>query len=148
MAGFNSFDFSRLFFNPASVAWQLGSGISAPVFNRGAIRAAYETVQSNQRIAWTNYEQVVFRSYVEVLDLINQLQTLDEQLKFKSQEVAVQKRSVDNSNTMFSVGYANYLEVINAQARALQAQVESEELQTQQLQNKVNLYKALGRGWF
>lgn len=147
MAGFNAFDFGKLFFNPASVFWQLGSGLSAPVFNRGAIRAAYQTAESSQKIAWTNYEQVVFRSYVEVLDLVNQLQTFEQQLKFKTQEVNVQKRSVDNSNTMFSVGYANYLEVLNAQSRALQAEIERIELQTLQLQTKVHLYRALGGGW-
>jgi NodT family efflux transporter outer membrane factor (OMF) lipoprotein len=147
MAGFNAFDFSRLFFNPASSVYQLGAGLAAPLFNRNRIRMEYEAANASQRIAWYDYEQTVLRSYIEVLDLVNQFQTLDQQVENKSNEVSVQKRSVENSNTMFTVGYANYLDVLNAQSRALQAEIELIELKIQQLQARVNLYKALGGGW-
>jgi outer membrane protein TolC len=147
MAGFNAFDFSKLFFNPASAVYQFGAGLAAPLFNRNRIRMEFEAANANQRIAWYDYEQTVLRSYIEVLDLVNQFQTLDEQVENKSNEVLVQKRSVENSNTMFTVGYANYLDVLNAQTRALQAEIELIELKTQQLQARVDLYKALGGGW-
>jgi NodT family efflux transporter outer membrane factor (OMF) lipoprotein len=147
MAGFNAFDFSKLFFNPASAVYQFGAGLAAPLFNRNRIRMQFEAANASQRIAWYDYEQTVLRSYIEVLDLVNQFQTLDEQVENKSNEVLVQKRSVENSNTMFTVGYANYLDVLNAQSRALQAEIELIELKTQQLQARVNLYKALGGGW-
>lgn len=147
MAGFNAFDFSKLFFNPASAVYQFGAGLAAPLFNRNRIRMEYEAANANQRIAWYEYEQTVLRSYIEVLDLVNQFQTLEQQVENKSNEVMVQKRSVENSNTMFTVGYANYLDVLNAQSRALQAEIELIELKTQQLQARVNLYKALGGGW-
>ncbi|MCH6199179.1 TolC family protein [Aquiflexum sp. LQ15W] len=147
MAGFNSFDFSKLFLNPASMVYQLGAGLSAPIFNRNRIKMQFEVANASQRIAWYDYEQAVLKSYVEVLDLVNQFQTLDSQLENKSNEVMVQRRSVDNSNTMFTVGYANYLDVLNAQSRALQAEIELVELKIQQLQTRVNLYRALGGGW-
>lgn len=147
MAGFNAFDFSRLFLNPASSVYQFGAGLVAPVFNRNQIRANFEAANSRQRIAWYDYEQTVLRSYLEVLDLVNEFRTYDEQLQVKTYEVEVQKRSVENSNTMFMVGYANYLEVINAQSRALQSQIELIELKVKQLQSNVKLYRALGGGW-
>lgn len=147
MAGFNSFDFSKLLLNPASLAFQLGAGLSAPLFNRNRIKMQFEVANASQRIAWYDYEQTVLKSYVEVLDLVNQFQTLDQQLENKSNEVRVQRRSVTNSNTMFTVGYANYLDVLNAQSRALQAEIELVELKIQQLQTRVNLYRALGGGW-
>lgn len=147
MAGYNAFDFSKLFFSPASTAWQLGAGLTAPVFNRRRISLEYEMANSRQRIAWLDYEQTVFKSYLEVLDLVNQYENLEKQIGFKDEEVAVQKRSVDNSNTMFSVGYATYLEVINAQSRALISQIEFVELRRRQLETRVRLYRALGGGW-
>lgn len=147
MAGFNAFDFSKLFFNPASMVYQLGAGLAAPVFNRNKIKMQYEAANALQKIAWYDYEQTVLKSYVEVLDLVNQFQTLDMQLENKSNEVLVQRRSVENSNIMFTVGYANYLDVLNAQSRALQAEIELVELKIQQLQTRVNLYRALGGGW-
>lgn len=147
MAGFNAFDFSRLFLNPASSVYQFGAGLVAPVFNRNQISANFEAANSRQRIALYDYEQTVLKSYLEVLDLVNAFQTYDEQLQVKTYEVEVQRRSVENSNTMFMVGYANYLEVINAQSRALQSQIELIELKVKQLQSNAKLYRALGGGW-
>ncbi|MFD2203372.1 TolC family protein [Shivajiella indica] len=147
MAGFNAFDFSRLFFNPASTVYQFGAGLTAPIFNRNQIRMGFETANAMQQIAWYDYEQTVLKSYLEILDLVNQFEAYQLQVQLKTNEVEVQKRSVDNSNTMFMVGYANYLEVINAQSRALLAEIELVELKTQKLQTNVRLYKALGGGW-
>ncbi|MBW3469407.1 TolC family protein [Arthrospiribacter ruber] len=147
MAGFNAFDFGKLFFSPASMVYQLGAGLTAPVFNRNRIRMEMETAKASQKIAFLEYEQTVFKSYLEILNLINEFRTYDEQLQLKSYEVEVQKRSVDNSNIMFRVGYADYLEVLNAQSRALQSEIELIELKKSQLQTNVKIYLALGGGW-
>ncbi|WP_194974392.1 TolC family protein [Aquiflexum lacus] len=147
MSGFNAFDFGKLFFNPASTVYQLGAGLSAPIFNRNQIKMAFESSNAFQQIAWLEYEQTVFKSYLEVLDLVNQFEAYQLQVQLKSFEVEVQKRSVDNSNIMFTVGYANYLEVLNAQSRALFAEIELVELKIEKLQTNVKLYKALGGGW-
>ncbi|MCH7398411.1 TolC family protein [Belliella sp. DSM 107340] len=147
MAGFNAFDFGKLFFNPASTIYQLGSGLAAPVFNRNQIKMAYEIANSSQRIAYLDYEQTVFKSYLEILDLINSIDQYHNQKDLKLTEVEVQKRSVENSNIMFSVGYANYLDVTNAQRRALESEIELVELKVKELQTKVKLYRALGGGW-
>lgn len=147
MAGFNAFDFSRLFFSPASIASQLGAGLVAPIFNRRQIQSQFDVAKADQRIALLEYEKRTLNAYLEVLDLVNQIHTIENQLKFKDQEVAVLQRSIDNSNTLFSVGYANYLEVINAQSRALQSSIELADLKASQLQAQVQLYRALGGGW-
>jgi len=147
MSGFNAFDFSKLFFTPASTIYQLGAGLSAPIFNRNQIKMAFESSNALQQIAWLDYEQTVFKSYLEILDLVNQFEAYQLQVQLKTNEVEVQKRSVDNSNIMFTVGYANYLEVLNAQSRALLSEIELVELKVQKLQTNVKLYKALGGGW-
>ncbi|WP_194775484.1 efflux transporter outer membrane subunit [Pararhodonellum marinum] len=147
MAGFNAFDFSRLFLTPGSTVYQIGAGLMAPVFHRNQIRAEFEGAKASQKIALLDYEQTVLKSYLEILQWVNDFKMYDEQLQLKIYEVEVQKRSVDNSNTLFSVGYANYLEVLNAQSRALQAEIELVEIKTNQLQSQVKLYRALGGGW-
>ncbi|MCH7414697.1 TolC family protein [Belliella sp. R4-6] len=147
MAGFNAFDFGKLFFNPASTVYQLGSGLTAPIFNRNQVKMAYEIANTSQRIAYLDYEQTVFKSYLEILDLVNSIDQYSNQKNLKRNEVEVQKRSVENSNIMFSVGYANYLDVTNAQRRALEAEIELVELKVKELQTKVKLFRALGGGW-
>ncbi|MDX5338681.1 MAG: TolC family protein [Cyclobacteriaceae bacterium] len=147
MAGFNAFDFGKLFFNPASSVYQIGAGLTAPIFNRREIQAAYQIATADQQIALLEYEKRTLNAYLEVLDLVNQINTLENQLKLKQYEVAVQQRSVENSNTLFSVGFANYLEVINAQSRALESAMELADLKASRLKANVQLYRALGGGW-
>lgn len=147
MAGFNAFDFSKLFLNPASTVYQIGGGLVAPVFNRSRIKAAFETAKAKQKIALYDYEQTVLGGYLEVLGLVNEYQTLKEELTLKTDEVLVQRRSVDNAGTMFKVGYADYLDVINSQSNSLASELDYIELKVQQLQSIVNLYRALGGGW-
>ena len=147
LAGFNAFDFSRLFISPASSIYQFGGGLTAPLFNRRQIRTMFETSKANQQMALLEYEKRTLNAYLEVLDLINDMNTYDQQLKTKQYEVAVLERGIENSNTLFSVGYANYLEVINAQTRTLESAIELADLKAARLQSNVQLYRALGGGW-
>lgn len=147
MAGFNAFEFSKLFFNPASTMYQMGAGLTAPIFNRREIQTRFEIAKADQRIALLDYEKRTLNAYLEVLDLVNQIATFENQLKLKENEVQVLQRSIENSNTLFSVGYANYLEVITAQTRALESSIELADLKASRLQSHVQLYRALGGGW-
>lgn len=147
MAGFNAFDFSKLFLSPGSGIYQFGAGLTAPIFNRREIRSLYEVAKTDQQIALLEYEKKTLNAYLEVLDLINQMDTYDQQLKMKQYEVSVLERAIEHSNTLFSVGYANYLEVINAQSRTLESAIELADLKASRLQANVKLYKALGGGW-
>ncbi|WP_339922474.1 efflux transporter outer membrane subunit [uncultured Cyclobacterium sp.] len=147
MAGFNAFEFSKLFLNPASMVYQLGGGLVAPVFNRSSIKATFESAKAKQKVALYDYEQTVLGGYLEVLGLVNEYQTLKEELNLKTDEVLLQRRSVDNANTMFKIGYADYLDMINSQSNSLVSEIEYIELKIQQLQSIVTLYRALGGGW-
>lgn len=147
MAGFNAFEFSKLFFNPASTMFQFGAGLTAPIFNRRQIQTEFELAKADQQIALLEYEKRTLNAFLEVLDLVNQINTYENQLTLKQNEVSVLQRSIENSNTLFSVGYANYLEVINAQTRALESSIELAELKASRLKAHVQLYRALGGGW-
>jgi outer membrane protein, multidrug efflux system len=147
MAGFNAFEFSKLFFSPASTMYQLGSGLAAPIFNRRQIQSEFEMAKANQKTALLEYEKRILNSYLEVLDLVNRISTFENQVGLKENEVRVLQRSIENSNTLFSVGYANYLEVITAQTRALESAIELADLKASRLQSHAQLYRALGGGW-
>ncbi len=147
MGGFNAFELSKLFLAPLSSVYQLAGGLTAPVFNRGRIKAAYEGAKASQKVALLEYEQVVQSGYLEVLDLVNGYVYLEEQVEIKDQEVLVQQRSVENASTMFRLGYADYLDLINAQSRLLEAELETVQLKVEQLANYSTLYRALGGGW-
>nr|MBI1232864.1 efflux transporter outer membrane subunit [Cytophagales bacterium] len=147
LVGYNAFDFSRLFLNPASAIYQVGGGLTAPIFNRKRIEAMYETAKAEQKIALYDFEQTVLQGYLEVMGLVNDYQYLADQISVKTEEVVVQQRSTENASTMFKIGYADYLDVINSQSRSLEAELDFVKLRVEQYQSYVELYRALGGGW-
>ena len=147
LVGYNAFDFSRLFLNPGSAIYQIGGGITAPIFNRKRIEAMYQTAKAEQKIALYDFEQTVLQGYLEVMGFVNDYHYLSEQIQLKTDEVVVQRRSIENASTMFKIGYADYLDVINSQSRSLEAELDFVKLRVEQFQSYVELYKALGGGW-
>jgi|GEM_PF-2736568 len=81
------------------------------------------------------------------LSEVNEYQTLRDEITMKTDEVLLQRRSVDNANTMVKVGYADYLDMLNSQSNSLASEIDYIELKIQQLQSIVTLHRALGGGW-
>jgi HAE1 family hydrophobic/amphiphilic exporter-1 len=146
-AGLSSFDASRLFNMPGSVAYSLAGGLTTPIFNRNQIRAQYAAAGSRQKIALANYEKKILESYYDVYRTLAVVNTLKEQIALKNSEVDILHRAFNTSNDLFTVGYATYLEVITAQRRMLEAELELTRLRKDRLKSRAVLYRALGGGW-
>jgi len=145
--GFSAFEISKWFVAPASAIYSIGGGLTAPVFQRGRIKALYAAANARQRIALAEYQKTLLEAYHEVYTVGHNHHNLQGQLDLKQREVEVQRRASVNSNDLFSVGYANYLEVITAQRRLLDVELELTNLKKDLLQNRAVLYRALGGGW-
>jgi HAE1 family hydrophobic/amphiphilic exporter-1 len=146
LAGFQSFDFSK-WLSPASAAYNIASGISAPIFRRRQVRAMYDAANARQRVLLGKYERALLTGYYEVYVTITTFENLDERIELKRSEVEVLRQAYNNANDLFSVGYATYLEVITAQRRMLEVELEYTRLKKQKLMNLALLYRALGGGW-
>jgi outer membrane protein TolC len=48
---------------------------------------------------------------------------------------------------LFKSGMANYLDVVTAQATALQSQLDVVDIKRRQISSYVELYRSLGGGW-
>ena len=146
-AGFSAFDVSKWFLSPASAAYGVGGGLVAPIFQRGRIKALYAAANARQRIALEQYQKSLLNAYHEVYTVAHNHYNLEQQLEVKQREVDVLRRASVNSNDLFTVGYATYLEVITAQRRLLDVELEFTNMKKELLQNRAMLYRALGGGW-
>lgn len=144
--GVSSFDASKLL-SPGSVVHNLAAGVSAPIFHQKRIRALYEGATARQRLALVNYEKAVLSSFHEVYTTINAFENLQKQIDLKQQEAEVVNRAFQNSNELFKVGYATYLDVITVQKRLLEVERELARLKKEKLKMRALLYRALGGGW-
>lgn len=145
--GFQAFDAGYLIKAPESVLYSLAGDITAPLFNRNAIKAAYLNANAKQIQAVYNYEQTVLKAYIEVVNQLSNINNLNKTYDLKLQEVEALNQSVDISNNLFKSARADYMEVLLTQRDALEAKFDLIDTKKQQMNAMVNIYRALGGGW-
>ena len=133
--------------NPKSILYNLAGELLAPILNRNAIKSEYYNANAKQIQAIYNYEQLILKAYIEVINKLTRIKNLDESYKLKSQEVEALKQSIDISNDLFKYARADYMEVLLTQRDVLEAKFELVEIKVNQLKTTVAIYKSLGGGW-
>lgn len=144
--GFNAFDISRWFTSPGSLIYSLGAGITAPIFKQYEIRSLFQNARSNQRTALYHYHETALKAYEEVANLVVANEQLEKRKKLKKKESMIHHRSISNANDMFKLNFIGYLEVLSADERYLDCELEYASLSTLNCVTKVMLYRALGGG--
>ena len=145
--GFQAFNPQFLFITPASLAYSALGGLVAPLINKNALKARFNTAKAQQVNALYQYQQSVLNGYVDVLNALTRLQRLSEMNELRKEQSTALNETVSMSTELYQYAKANYLEVLLAQQNALQARLEYLDIVQQQQQAKVRLYKALGGGW-
>ena len=118
-----------------------------PIFNGGQIRSEIHLAEAQQQSTAISYLQTVHRAFEEVSDDVtayNDTRLRTVQLKLY-QDASVD--SVRLANERYDNGYTSYLEVLDAQTRAYQAQIDYSKGQLSERLALVQLYLALGGGW-
>lgn len=144
--GANAFK-SALWFDPASLAYSLVGGISAPLFNRAGVMNNYRNAYAAKNESFLKYQKVVLTSVEEVSTEMYRLQSYQTVSDLKAEEVKTMKEAVSISNELFVTGYANYMEVLIARQNRLDSELQLTEALKQQFVSTIHLYKALGGGW-
>ncbi|WP_276380271.1 TolC family protein [Flavobacterium sp. H4147] len=142
-AGFNSFSFNT-FFDTGSFAWQILGGLTAPVFNKGQIKQEFYVSNRKQEISFLQYQNTITTAFNELSALLHRNEAFEDVLKYKLKEIDHLEIAVNVSNDLYLSGYANYLEIINAQKNKLQAELDFVDIQLRNANSQVLLYKALG----
>lgn len=145
--GYQAFSGKFLFSTPESIAYGLVGNLTAPLINRAAIRAEFNTTQASQLEAFYGYQKSILTGYVEVYNELARVRNLEQLYQFKNNEVEILTLSIETASELFRTGRASYLEVLLTQQNALQAKIALISNKQQQFETSVNLYKALGGGW-
>jgi multidrug efflux system outer membrane protein len=145
-AGVASSDLDTLFSNGTS-AWTFVPQLLMPIFDAGRNRANLETAKVNKDIAIAQYEKAIQTGFKEVADALAGRATLGEQLQAQTAQLNATQTTMQLTDLRFKAGAASSFEVLEAQRSLFAAQQAQVQVQTQQLQNLVTLYKVLGGGW-
>jgi len=127
--------------------WAVGPQISQTVFD-GGLRGA---VTDNARAAYdgtiANYRQTVLSAFQDVEDNLAALRILADEAEVEAAAVRAARRSVTLTTNRYEAGAANYLEVVVAQAAALNNERTAVDIAARRMAAGVRLVKALGGGW-
>jgi len=121
--------------------------IAQPIFQRGALKTQVEVAKLEREQAVIQFRQSVLQATGEVADALVQTEKLQQQEQIAGAQVDTLRQAVVNAKLLFRSDLATYLEVITAQASALQAELNLVAIRRQQLGAIVELYRALGGGW-
>jgi multidrug efflux system outer membrane protein len=145
-AGYASADLGSLVDWPSRFA-QFGPSITVPIFQGGRNKANLQAAEAryNQEVAI--YRGAILNAFREVEDSLSDLSTLASQGEAVARALTSSRDTVNLANERYQRGLTSYLDVVDAQRAALQAERQDAQLRGQRAVSTILLAKALGGGW-
>ena len=144
--GVISRDLNQLFTGPSRL-WGIGPGVTVPIFTAGRNLGNLEASEAKERQAMLQYEQTILQAFQEVEDsLIGYKKSRLARVQYEKL-VMFNSRAVDLSQIQYEEGLIDYLNVLDAQRRLFESEIDLAQTRRAQLVSLVQLYKALGGGW-
>ncbi len=137
---------NALHYNPLTV-WSLGGSLLAPLFNGGRLQAQMDAATAQRDQAAYAYRGAVLNAFSDVENALTATTRLADQSRHAVRRRDVLQQSLGYAHDRYEAGYASYLEELDAQRNLYAAQLEVVRLRQAELDNRVQLYKALGGGW-
>ena len=137
---------NALHYNPLTV-WGLGGSLLAPLFNGGRLQAQMDVATAQRDQAAYAYRGAVLNAFSDVENALTATTRLADQSRHAVRRRDVLQQSLGYAHDRYEAGYASYLEELDAQRNLYAAQLEVVRLRQAELDNRVQLYKALGGGW-
>ncbi|MDE6095488.1 MAG: TolC family protein [Muribaculaceae bacterium] len=132
--------------NPVSfIANAIGS-LSAPLFNRGQNKSRLRIARAEYEIASLDFQQKLIDAGMEVNDALSSWQTAKERLILDKKQIVALKGAVHNTRLLMRNSTTNYLEVLTAQQRLLEAELTEVNDRFDEIQAVITLYRSLGGG--
>ena len=146
-AGVQSAQFADLVAGPGAAIWSLGAGLAAPLIDEGRREARIDQARARRGQALAGYQKAIETGFREVADaLVNVQQTGDSEAELKARLDAA-RNALELSTLRYQSGYSPYLEVLDAQRTANDAELAFVRNRQSRLAFSVDLIKALGGGW-
>jgi len=144
--GFESTALSDWFKWPSRF-WSLGPSITETVFNGWLTR--YQTAQARAayEASIASYRQTVLAAFQDVEDNLAALRILEQEAAAQDEAIKAAWISVEVAMNQYKAGTYSYLNVITAQAAALNNQLTGLNILNRRMAASVLLIRALGGGW-
>jgi NodT family efflux transporter outer membrane factor (OMF) lipoprotein len=131
-------------FERASNAWSIISGLTAPIFDGGTLRAEKRAAVDAMHASAANYEETVLEAFAQVADLLEGLDHDAEQLDAQDRAQQAAQSSLDLARISYEEGNAGVLQVLDAERSYQRARLGYVRADAQRYLDTVQLFLALG----
>jgi multidrug efflux system outer membrane protein len=145
-AGLRSKQFGDLFNNPTRI-WQIGPGVSVPVFTAGRLMAGLRSSQAAREGAEAEYRKTVLQALREVSDALISRQKSTGLTTAQRSVVTARQEALSLIRQSYENGATSYLEVLYNDQQLFGAELSLARAQLQEVTASIELYRALGGGW-
>ncbi|MCA1938236.1 MAG: efflux transporter outer membrane subunit [Dechloromonas sp.] len=134
-------------FSSGAGTWSAGLSLLMPIFDFGKTGARVDQAKAlNQQslIAWQKTLETAYKEVRDALVSLNELGTAESAQENRADNA---RKALDLARLRYDAGYSGYLEVLDAQRSANEAQLAAVATRQARLNAAVELFKALGGGW-
>lgn len=134
-------------FKYAVSGWNIGPGVSVPIFNGGRLKAERKVAEAEARAALARYQQTVLRAFVQVSDVLSALGEDQNSIAALQRSVDASAANARNAQNAYRLGGTALVNVITAQrtySRSRRALLQAQGLRFADL---VELYTATAADW-
>ena len=133
-------------FNPASMAWALAAGLTAPIFSGGTLQAEKRAAEDAYQATLSNYQQTVLESFGQVADVLKALEHDSQEIKAQHYALETAQSSLKLARTSYKEGNIGVLQVLDAERQSNEAELAMARVQAGRYQDTALLFLALGGG--
>jgi NodT family efflux transporter outer membrane factor (OMF) lipoprotein len=146
LLGVESNSLSNLF-KKSSLVYNLAGTAAVPIFTAGRVSSQVDLAREQTQEALAAYQRAVRTAFTEVSDSLIDYAKRREQRSEQESLVGARQRSVRLSQLRWEGGLDTYLQVLDAETRLFDGQLQLADLKRDELTSIVRLYRALGGGW-
>jgi NodT family efflux transporter outer membrane factor (OMF) lipoprotein len=134
-------------FSYAATGFNIGPGISLPIFNRPQLKARTRMAEDAARAALADYQQTVLQAFVQVADSLQAIAHDDQSIAEVNRALAASTESLKLQRLRFRDGKTGLLPVLDAQRSYARARLAAVRAKAQRLQDTAALLYAVSRSW-
>jgi outer membrane protein, multidrug efflux system len=144
--GTQSSEFSQLLSSGAGI-WSLGFGLALPIFDAGRREARVDQARARREQALAGYQRSIESGFREVADALVNVESAAGTEAELATRLSAARSALELSSERYKSGYSPYLEVLDAQRTANEAELAYVRNRQARLAFSVDLMRALGGGW-
>jgi len=134
-------------FTANGLAWNAGANLLGPIFNFGKNKRRVDIEREKTKQALYKYNKVVLQAFREVEDALVNIETYEDEIKARKMHFEAADNAQTLSKQRYDQGVTSYLEVLESQRQAFDAELNLYKTKKEYLDSYIKLYKAIGGGW-